>query len=99
MSLRKDKLREEILEKVVEYYKEIAHEKLVSKDRKIDPSGKLFDENELINGVEAVLDCWWTEGRFAAKFRKKFGEYLGIKNVTLKNSGSSANLVAFYSLT
>lgn len=62
-------------------------------------SGKVFDEKELINGVEAVLDGWWTEGRFAQAFEKAFREYLGLRYTTLVNSGSSANLVALSALT
>ncbi len=62
-------------------------------------SGKVFDEEELLGGVEAVLDGWWTEGRFATEFEKAFAKYLGIRYVTLVNSGSSANLVALSALT
>ncbi len=62
-------------------------------------SGKVFDETELINGVEAVLDGWWTEGRFAQEFEKEFASFLGVRYVSLVNSGSSANLVAFSALT
>lgn len=65
----------------------------------IPVSGKVFDKEELINGIEAVLDGWWTEGRFALEFEKKFREYLGIRYVSLVNSGSSANLVALSALT
>lgn len=62
-------------------------------------SGKVFDERELINGVEAVLDGWWTEGRFAEEFERRFKAYLGAKYVSLVNSGSSANLTALSALT
>lgn len=65
----------------------------------IPVSGKVFDENELVNGIQAVLDGWWTEGRFAEEFEKKFTSFLGIRYVSLVNSGSSANLVAFSALT
>ncbi len=62
-------------------------------------SGKVFNEEELFYGVEAVLDGWWTEGRFVTEFEKAFAKYLGIRYVTLVNSGSSANLVALSALT
>ncbi len=65
----------------------------------IPVSGTVSGSQELINGVEAVLDRWWTEGRWAAKFEKKFSEFLGVKYVSLVNSGSSANLVALSALT
>lgn len=62
-------------------------------------SGKVFDEKELISGVEAVLDGWWTEGRFATFFEKELSHFLGVRYVSLVNSGSSANLVALSALT
>ena len=62
-------------------------------------SGKVFDAKELVAGVSAALDGWWTEGRFARQFEKDFGSYLGRKYVTLVNSGSSANLLALSALT
>lgn len=62
-------------------------------------SGKVFTEEELFYGVEAVLDGWWTEGRFAVEFERKFANFLGVRYVSLANSGSSANLVAFSALT
>lgn len=65
----------------------------------IPASGKVFDEDELVSGMEAVLDGWWTEGRFTIEFEKKFGMVTGSKYVTLTNSGSSANLLALTSLT
>lgn len=65
----------------------------------IPVSGKVFDEEELINGIEAVLDGWWTEGRFAAVFEKEFVKLLGVRYVSLVNSGSSANLIALSALT
>lgn len=65
----------------------------------IPVSGKVFDEDELIYGVEAVLDGWWTEGRFAAEFEKEFAKLLGVRYVSLVNSGSSANLIALTALT
>lgn len=62
-------------------------------------SGKIFDQFEIDNGIEAVRDGWWTEGRFAKQFETNFKKYLGVKYVSLVNSGSSANLLALYALT
>ena len=66
---------------------------------RVSVSGKVFDEQEMINGVSAVLDGWWTEGKWAAAFEKAFSKYLGVRYVSLANSGSSANLLALSSLT
>src|SRR4030042_3734796 len=73
--------------------------KFISGKTYIPASGKVFDQNELIEGVRAVLDGWWTEGRFALRFEKEITKYLGIKYASLVNSGSSANLLAVAALT
>jgi len=65
----------------------------------IPVSGKVFDKEEVNNAIKAARDCWWTEGRFAKQFEKDFKKYIGVRYVSLVNSGSSANLVALYSLT
>jgi CDP-6-deoxy-D-xylo-4-hexulose-3-dehydrase len=65
----------------------------------VPPSGKLLDATELKNMVEASLDGWLTTGRFNAEFEKKLAAFIGIKHLMTVNSGSSANLVAFNTLT
>jgi CDP-6-deoxy-D-xylo-4-hexulose-3-dehydrase len=65
----------------------------------IPVTGKVLDEDDIIMGVEAALDGWLTTGRFANKFEVDFANYFGATKALLVNSGSSANLVAFYALT
>ena len=65
----------------------------------IPVSGKVYDHEEINNAIAAAKDCWWTEGRFAKQFETDFKKYLGVNYVSLVNSGSSANLLALYSLT
>jgi len=65
----------------------------------IPPSGKVIGAKELQNMVEASLDGWLTTGRFNEAFEKGLAEYLGVKHLITVNSGSSANLVAFSTLT
>lgn len=62
-------------------------------------SGKVFDEKELINMVDAVMEGWWTEGKYAAEFEKKLADFLGLNFCVAVNSGSSANLLALSALT
>lgn len=62
-------------------------------------TGKVFDSAEIISGLKSILDCWWTEGHLTVKFQKKLSKFLGLKHVLPVNSGSSANLVAFTTLT
>ena len=65
----------------------------------VPPSGKLLDAAELKNMVEASLDGWLTTGRFNAEFEKKLAAFVGVRHLITVNSGSSANLVAFNTLT
>lgn len=62
-------------------------------------SGRVFDEREIEKAVEASLEFWLTEGHFAEDFSKKLAQFLGIRYISLTNSGSSANLAAFSALT
>ena len=65
----------------------------------VPPSGKVMGAQELKNMVDASLDGWLTTGRFNAEFEKKLAAFIGIKHLITVNSGSSANLVAFNTLT
>ncbi len=65
----------------------------------IPVSGKVYDKKEINNAIEAATDACWTEGRFVKEFESKFKAFMGRKCVSLVNSGSSANLIALYSLT
>jgi len=62
-------------------------------------SGKVIGSLELKNMVEASLDGWLTTGRFNNEFEEKLSNFLGIKCLLTVNSGSSANLIAFSTLT
>ncbi len=62
-------------------------------------AGRQFDEHELVNLVDSSLDFWLTAGRYADQFEAGLAAFLGLNNVLLVNSGSSANLVAFSTLT
>ena len=89
------------ISKLVEEYAAISLESIpfVSGATMIPPSGKLIDAVELKNMVEASLDGWLTTGRFNFQFEKKLASFLGVKHLITVNSGSSANLVAFSTLT
>jgi CDP-6-deoxy-D-xylo-4-hexulose-3-dehydrase len=65
----------------------------------VPPSGKLIGAQELKNMVDAALDGWLTTGRFNDQFEVELAKFLGIKHLITVNSGSSANLVAFNTLT
>lgn len=65
----------------------------------IPPSGKSLSHLELQMMVDAVLDGWLTAGRFNQEFEIELAKFIGVKSALTVNSGSSANLIAFSSLT
>lgn len=73
--------------------------KFVGGKTHIPASGKSFDHQELIAMTEAVLDGWWTEGRFASQFEERLAKLIEVKHCLMTNSGSSANLLAISALT
>lgn len=93
-------LRQEI-SKLVEQFATIVHtpKAFEAGQSVIPPSGKVIGARELQLMVEASLDGWLTTGRFNADFERKLAEFIGVKYLITVNSGSSANLVAFSSLT
>ena len=92
-------LRAEILAKVAEFYR-VAHrpQPFVPGKTRIHYAGRVYDERELIAATDAALDFWLTLGRYADEFERKLSEFLGVSEVVLVNSGSSANLVAVTAL-
>lgn len=95
-----DKIRNQINE-LVQQYADIAHapEPFIPGESAIPVSGKVIGAKELQLMVEASLDGWLTTGRFNAMFEEKLAKFLGVKYLITVNSGSSANLVAFSTLT
>lgn len=92
--------REEILSLVREYARKYHNNSEPFKEGdRINYAGRVYDENEIVNLCDSALDFWLTAGRYADAFEKKMAEYLDIKHLFLVNSGSSANLLAFYALT
>ena len=65
----------------------------------VPPSGKVIGAAERVAMVEAALDGWLTAGRFNDAFERQLAAFLGVEHSLTVNSGSSANLVAFSTLT
>jgi CDP-6-deoxy-D-xylo-4-hexulose-3-dehydrase len=99
----KETLKTEILKKVAEYYQRVhapqQHKPFVEGETRVNYAGRVFDEREMTNLVDASLDFWLTYGDYSRVFEKQLAEYLGIRWALLVNSGSSANLLAFMALT
>jgi len=78
---------------------EHAPRKFIPGKTKVNCSGRVFDEQEILSLVDASLEFWLTAGRYAQLFEKRFSEFLGTKHTLLVNSGSSANFLAIAALT
>ncbi len=92
-------MRDIILNQVRDYFQLNSVKKIIPGQDYIPVSGKLLDEEDLVNVVDASLDMWFTTGRYAKQFEKEFAAFMDQKYCLLVNSGSSANLVAFATLT
>lgn len=96
-----DEIKNEILELTKKYYeaKFVKEAKVYDYGDKINYGGRVFDENELLNLVDSSLEFWLTSGRYIDEFEEKFSKLLDVKYCSVVNSGSSANLIAFMTLT
>lgn len=92
--------RENILQ-VVKNYCETFHNngKPFTPGDRIPYASRVYDHKEMVNLVDSALDFWLTAGRFAESFEAEFAKFLNIEHCAIVNSGSSANLVAFMTLT
>lgn len=95
--------REQIKAMVAQYYHDFKRPG-ESKDGfqpgdRISYATRVYDEKEMMSLTDAMLDFWLTTGRFANQFEKEFAEWIGVRYAHLVNSGSSANLIAFMTLT
>ena len=90
----------EILKQILNLADQFIENKEKKTDFNVVPiTGKVIGKEEARNMIEASLDGWLTTGRFNEKFEKKLSNFLNVKNLITTNSGSSANLVAFNTLT
>jgi CDP-6-deoxy-D-xylo-4-hexulose-3-dehydrase len=95
-----DSLKREILEKVREYYT-LAHRAgaFTPFASRVPYAGRVYGDDELTNLVDASLDFWLTLGPWGDRFEQALRKRLGVRDVALVNSGSSANLTAVTALT
>ena len=91
--------RKEILGQVREYCKKYHGKKEYRTGDRIPYAGRIYDEKEMENLVDASLDFWLTAGKYAEQFEKGLADYLQVRHCYAVNSGSSANLLAFRALT
>ena len=99
--MKKEELRNEILRLTAEYYQAEwgTEAPFAPGESRVNYGGRVFDEMELCNLVDSSLDFWLTYGRYSRQFEQKLADILKVKYALLVNSGSSANLLAFFALT
>ncbi len=89
----------EVLKLLLPVLQKNTNKVIIAGENYIPVTGKVIDEADLLYGIDSVMDGWLTTGRFGKKFEYQFAKYFGSKSSILVNSGSSANLCAFYALT
>ena len=97
--MNESEARQKILSEVAEYCRIYHKKKEYKKGDRISYAGRVYDEEEMVNLVDSSLEFWLTAGHYTEQFEKEMAEYLGIRYCAVVNSGSSANLVAFMTLT
>jgi CDP-4-dehydro-6-deoxyglucose reductase, E1 len=99
LSVKEKELREKAIQAALEHFREYHAMKEYNPGDKIPYGGRVYDEQEMRNLIDSSLDFWLTSGNYADRFERSLAGYLGIQHVSLVNSGSSANLLAFMTLT
>ena len=91
--------KEEILTMVEAYYDKFHQKKEYETGDRISYAGRCYDAEEMKNLVDSSLEFWLTSGRYTEQFEREFAKHIGTSFCSLVNSGSSANLLAFMTLT
>lgn len=95
-----DQIKQEIMQLVEEYYQvKKEEERGQNKGWRVNYAGRVYDEKEMLNVVDAGLEFWLTSGRYTKQFEKNLARFLNAEYCYTCNSGSSANLLAFMALT
>lgn len=98
-SMSEVEAREYILNQVKDYCEKYHVKKEFHEGDRIPYASRVYDSKEMCNLVDSALEFWLTSGRYTEQFEIDFAKYLGIRYCSLVNSGSSANLLAFMTLT
>ena len=97
--INKDILEEKIFDLTRKYYQQVHLKKDFKPGiTKIGYAGRVFDQDDMINGIQSILDYWLTSGPFTQKFETLMKEYFNCSKALLVNSGSSANLLMLATL-
>ena len=91
--------KQKILDLVAEYYRNYHQKPAYKEGDRITYAARVYGEEEMVNLADSALEFWLTSGKWTEQFEREFAKFLGVRSVSLVNSGSSANLVAFMALT
>lgn len=98
--MNEQEAREQILSMVSDYCDKYHNtKKNFEEGDRIPYASRVYDHEEMVNLVDSALEFWLTAGRFTEEFERNFAKYLNVRFCSLVNSGSSANLIAFMTLT
>ena len=98
--MKRQEMHDKILSLVKEYCDTYhGKEQVYQPGERIPNASRVYDYEEMCNLVDSALEFWLTAGRYVDEFEAGFGKYLDVKYVSVVNSGSSANLLAFMALT
>jgi CDP-6-deoxy-D-xylo-4-hexulose-3-dehydrase len=97
--MTQEQAAQSILANVKAYYRAFMQKPGYTKGERISYAGRVFDEHEMVNLVDSALEFWLTSGHYTDQFEKQLAAYLKVPFCSLVNSGSSANLLAFMTLT
>ena len=89
----------EIFALVEQYYNKYHKKPPFKEGDRINYAARVYGVEELKNLVDSSLDFWLTSGSYTEQFEREFASLLKVKHACLVNSGSSANLLAFMTLT
>lgn len=99
-NMTEDQAKKQILDMVADYCDTYHNKREPFKEGdRIPYASRVYGHEEMCNLVDSALEFWLTAGRYTDEFEKKFADYLGVNYCALVNSGSSANLNAFMTLT
>ena len=88
------KSEKKFLEKIINKYSQTEE-----KNHSYPLASAPFESEDIISGAETLLKGRITMSGITKKFENEFAKFLGVKYALMVNSGSSANLLAFFALT
>lgn len=97
--MTEEEARRYVVELAGEYCDKFHNQSEYQAGDRIAYAKRVYDREEMMKLVDSSLEFWLTSGRYTKEFEEKLAKYLGIRYCSLVNSGSSANLLAFMTLT